>query len=112
LQALPFFVIDGGHSICWTVPAQLLQLIARSEIIALDGVPIVNYRVFFNPEPHQLSSFIHSVSLALRVNPKAIPCGRAFEEMEGAYMDQFSRIALGWKHDRERHQLIVRVVWL
>jgi hypothetical protein len=72
----------------------------------------MNYRVFLNPQPQQLSTFIHSVSLALRVNPQTIPYGRAFEEKEGTYLDQFSRIALGWKHDRERHQLIVRVAWL
>ncbi len=72
----------------------------------------MNYRVFLNPQPQQLITLIRSVSIALRVNPETIPYHRAFEEREGAYLDQLSRIALGWKHDRERHQLIVRVVWL
>jgi hypothetical protein len=72
----------------------------------------MNYQVFLNPQLQQLSTFIHSISQALRVPPETIPYARAFEEKEGAYVDQFSRIAFSWNHDRERHQLIVRVVWL
>jgi hypothetical protein len=72
----------------------------------------VNYRVFLNPQPQQLSAFIRGVSLVLRLDPETIPYGRAFEEKEGAYVDQWSRIAFGWKHDPKRHELIVRVVWL
>jgi hypothetical protein len=72
----------------------------------------MNYREFLNPQPQQLCAFIRTVSLALRLNPESIPYGRAFEENEGAYLDPFSRIALGWYHDRVRHELIVRVTWL
>jgi len=72
----------------------------------------MNYRVFVNPQPQQLKTFVQSVSQMLGLNPKTIPCDRAFEEIEGAYLDQFSRLALGWKHNREGYELIVRVVWI
>jgi hypothetical protein len=72
----------------------------------------MNYRVFLNPQPQQLGTFIVGVSQALHVNPESVPYARAFEEKEGAYLDPFSRIALGWKYDPTRHELIVRVLWL
>ena len=72
----------------------------------------MNYRVFLNPQPQQLSTFIHMICLALQVDSRTVPCGRAFEEKEGAYLDPLSRIALGWEQDRASHRLIVRVRWL
>jgi hypothetical protein len=33
LQALPFFVTDGGHSVCWKVPAHCSSLLL--EVILL-----------------------------------------------------------------------------
>jgi hypothetical protein len=72
----------------------------------------MNYRVFLNPQPQQLGAFIIDVSNALHLNPESVSYSRAFEEKEGAYLDLFSRIALGWKYDRNRHQLIVRVTCL
>jgi hypothetical protein len=72
----------------------------------------MNYRVFLNPLPQQLGTFIFDVSQALHVNPESVPYARAFEEKEGAYLDPFSRIALGWKYDPARRLLIVRVTWL
>lgn len=72
----------------------------------------MNYRVFLNPQPQQLGTFLLGVSRVLHVNPDTIPYGRAFEEKQGAYLDQFSRIALGWKYNPSRHELIVRVLWL
>lgn len=72
----------------------------------------MNYRTFVNPQPQQLMTFIQSVSQLLGVNPQTVPYDRAFEEKEGAYLDPMSRMALGWKHNREGLQLIVRVIWL
>jgi len=72
----------------------------------------MNCQVFLNPLPQQLAAFVHSLSQTLRLDPETIPCARAFEENEGAYLDAFSRIAIGWKRDREKHQLIVRLRWL
>jgi hypothetical protein len=91
---------------------QLLPFAGNGEWTILRRVPAMNYRVFLNPQPQQLGTFIFDVSQALHVNPDTIPYGRAFEEKEGAYMDQFSRIALGWKYDPIRRQLVVRVAWL
>ena len=72
----------------------------------------MNYRIFLNPQPQQLGTFIVNVSETLHVDPKTVPYGRAFEEKEGAYLDTFSRIALGWKYDPSQRQLVVRVTWL
>jgi len=72
----------------------------------------MNYRVFLNPQPQQLGTFIFDVSRSLHVNPDSVPYARAFEEKEGAYLDAFSRIAIGWKYNPSRHELIVRVLWL
>ena len=72
----------------------------------------MNYRVFLNPRPELLGSFILNVSRVLHFNPDTVPYGRAFEERQGAYLDPLSRIALGWKYDPARRMLIVRVTWL
>jgi hypothetical protein len=72
----------------------------------------MNYHVFLDPQPQQLSAFVRSVSQTLHVDPETIPCGRAFEEMEGAYLDAFSRIAMGWERNRAKRQLVVRLRWL
>jgi len=85
---------------------------ACSEDRHTTGFFAMNYHVFLNPQLQQLSTFVRSVSQALHVDPETIPCARAFEENEGSYLDEFSRIALGWNRDREKHQLIVRLRWL
>ena len=72
----------------------------------------MNYRIFVNPQPQQLKTFIEGVSQLLGLNAKTIPYDRAFAEKEGAYLDHFSRMALGWTHSREGYQLIIRVLWL
>jgi len=54
-----------------------------------------NYRVFLNPQPQQLSMFIHGLCQTLHIDLESIPYGRPFEQREGAYLDPFSRIASG-----------------
>jgi hypothetical protein len=72
----------------------------------------MNFRIFFNPQPQQLGSFIRGICQSLQVEPETIPYARPFEEKEGAYLDPLSRIALGWQQDRGNRQLVVRVRWL
>jgi hypothetical protein len=76
------------------------------------GLATVNYCVFLNPQPQQLVNFFRGICQALHVDAATIPCGRPFEEREGAFLDPFSRIALGWEQDRSNRQLVVRVRWL
>jgi hypothetical protein len=76
------------------------------------GFGTVNFRIFLNPQPQQLGSFIRAICQALQVDSETIPYKRPFEEKEGAFLDPFSRIALGWEQDRSNRQLIVRVRWL
>ena len=71
----------------------------------------MNFRIFLNPQPQQLGTFLRNICQALQVDCESIPYGRPFEERAGAYVDSLSRIAFGWEKDRDR-QLIVRVRWL
>jgi hypothetical protein len=71
----------------------------------------MDYREFLNPQPQQLSMFIHGLCQALHIDFKTIPYERLFEQRTGTYLDPLSRMALGWEQDRQG-QLIVRLRWL
>jgi hypothetical protein len=71
----------------------------------------MDYREFLNPQPQQLSMFIHGLCQALHIDFATIPYERLFEQRTGAYLDPLSRMALGWEQDRQG-QLIVRLRWL
>jgi hypothetical protein len=71
----------------------------------------MDYREFLNPQTQQLDGFLLGLCQRLQVDFEAVPHGRLFEQSAGAYLDPFSRIALGWRHNRPG-QLIVRVRWL
>lgn len=71
----------------------------------------VNYREFLNPQPQQLNLFLQGICQALQVDFETIPHGRLFRQRAGAYLDPWSRIALGWEEDHEG-QFVVRVRWL
>jgi hypothetical protein len=71
----------------------------------------MNYREFLNPQPQQLSTFLEGLCQALHIDFETIPQGRLFGQRAGAYLDPFSRIALGWEQDHQG-QFVVRVRWL